>query len=175
MARILRASVNLLYHQRISPAHLVLARTMLEFLSTTAAILVIYFVLIATGLVEPIADPGLVLAAWLFIGWYFGASGVVIAALTEVWEPAEKFIQPMQYLQLPLSGVFFMLDWLPDYAQKLLLLNPTISCFEMFRAGFFGESLTAHYEVWYLTAWSSALTIAGAAGLYHVRDRIQFN
>ena len=39
-----------------------------------------------------------------------------------------------------------MVDWLPHYAQKLLLLNPSVHCFEMFRAGFFGAEVTTHYD-----------------------------
>jgi capsular polysaccharide transport system permease protein len=175
MAKILRNHSSLLFHRPILHWHIMLARAILEFFSTTAALLVIYFVVVSIGLVEPIADVGLALSAWLFTGWYFGAMGLLIGAGTEYWEPAEKFIQPAQYLQLPLSGVFFMVDWLPAYAQKLLLLNPSVHCFEMFRAGFLGDGTPTHYSPWYLAAASIGMTIAAASAIYHVRDRIQFN
>jgi capsular polysaccharide transport system permease protein len=173
MTRILRNNASLLYHGPVSPAHIMLARCFLEFLSTTAALVVIYFVLVASGVVEPLVDPSLTLAAWLFAAWYFAAGGLLIGVWTEYWEPAEKFIGPVMYLQLPLSGVFFMLDWLPNYAQKLLLLNPSVSCLEMFRAGFFGEAITTHYDVGYLTTVSVVTTVLAAAAIYHVRDHIQ--
>ena len=174
MAKILRANSALLYHRPVSHVDIVIARGVLEFFSTTAALIVIYFIVVTTGLVEPAQDLGLTLAAWLFTGWYFGAMGLALAALTECWEPAEKFIQPVQYLQLPISGVFFMMDWLPDWAQKLLLFNPSVHCFEMFRAGFLGESITTHYDPWYLAAASVTMTVVAAAAVYHARDRIQF-
>jgi capsular polysaccharide transport system permease protein len=173
MGRILRSNVNLLYHRRVSHVHLILTRSILEFLSTTAAIAVIYFVLTSTGIIKPIVDYGLVLAGWLYVAWYFGSMGVLIGAMTEVWEPSEKFIQPFAYLQLPISGTFLMVDWLPDYAQRLILLNPSVHCFEMFRGGFFGPSIATHYDVWYITAWSAFLSFVAAAALYRVRDRIQ--
>jgi capsular polysaccharide transport system permease protein len=173
MARILRGNAGLLYHRPVSHADILLARSFLEFFSTTAALVVIYFTVTTTGVIEPAEDPGLAMAAWLFTAWYFGAMGLAIAAATEYWEPAEKFIQPAQYLQLPLSGVFFMVDWMPDYAQKLLLLNPSVHCFEMFRAGFFGDTVTTHYDPLYIAAWSVAMTVIAAAATYHVRDRIQ--
>jgi capsular polysaccharide transport system permease protein len=175
MARIFRNNSFLLYHRQLSHVHIVLSRAILEFLSTTAALCVIYFVLWSFGVVQWIQDPGLLLASWLFTAWYFGAFGLVIAAWTEIWEPAEKFIGPANYLALPLSGVFFMVDWLPSYAQKLLLLNPPVHCFEMFRAGFFGEDVTVHYDPWYLAAWSLGMTLVGSASVLAVRDRIQFN
>jgi capsular polysaccharide transport system permease protein len=152
-----------------------LARCVLEFFSSTVALIVIYFVLVSTGLGEPIKNYSLVLAGWLFTGWYFSALGLLISAWTEYWEPAEKFIQPAMYLQLPLCGAFVMVDWLPHYAQKLLLLNPSVHCFEMFRAGFFGEEVTTHFDPVYLAAWSAALTVLATAGMYHVREHIQMN
>jgi capsular polysaccharide transport system permease protein len=175
MAKILRNNANLLYHRAIQPVHLALARSVLEFFSTTAALLIIYFIVVSTGIVQPIHDPGLTLAAWVFTAWYFGAMGLAIAAWTEWWEPAEKFIQPANYLQLPLSGVFFMLDWLPAWAQKLLLLNPSVHCFEMFRAGFFGDGITTHFDPWYIAAASTAMTVLAIAAVSRVRDRIQLN
>jgi capsular polysaccharide transport system permease protein len=175
MIRILRSNASLLYHQPVSHVHLMLARLFLEFFSTTAALFVIYFVVTAFGIIAPVEDPGLALAAWLLSAWYFGALGIAISALTEYWEPAEKFIQPAQYLQLPLSGVFFMLDWLPDYAQKLLLWNPSVHCFEMFRAGFFGEAVTTHYDPAYLATFSAVIMVGAAGIVHHVRDRVQVN
>jgi capsular polysaccharide transport system permease protein len=150
-----------------------LARGFLEFVSTTAALIVIYFVVTATGVVEPMVDPGLTLAAWLFTAWYFAAGGLLLGAVTEFWEPVEKFIQPAMYLQLPLSGVFFMVDWLPSYAQKWLLLNPCVHCVEMFRAGFFGDAVTTHYDPMYLTAASLVMTVLAAAAISHVRNHIE--
>jgi capsular polysaccharide transport system permease protein len=175
MARVLRHNSNLLYHQPVSHVHILLARLVLEFFSTTAALVIIYFVVTATGVVEPIDDPGLALAAWLLAAWYFGAMGVLIGTLTEYWEITEKFIAPAQYLQLPLSGVFFMVNWMPTYAQQLLLLNPSVHCFEMFRAGFFGEGITTLYDPRYLAASSAVLTVVAAASIYHIRDHIQVN
>jgi capsular polysaccharide transport system permease protein len=175
LARILRHNSGMLYHRPITHTHILLARCVLEFLSTSAALLIIYFVLVSTGLVEPIKDPSLVLAGWLFTGWYFGAQGVLISAWTEIWEPAEKFIGPMNYLQLPLSGAFVLVDWLPHFAQKLMLLNPSVHCWEIYRAGFFGEEITTHYDMGYLTGWCLFLTALAAAAMYHVRDRIQIN
>ena len=115
------------------------------------------------------------LAGWLFTGWFYGGVALLASAWTEYWEPAEKFIQPGQYLSMPLSGTFFLVDWMPAGAQHVLLLNPAVHCYEMFRAGFFGEAVTTHYDVGYLTAWCIAFTLLGAAAIYRARDRIQVN
>jgi capsular polysaccharide transport system permease protein len=175
LVKLVRNNAELLYHRPITHIHILLARCVLEFFSSTVALIVIYFVVVTVGLVEPVQDPSLALAGWLFAGWYFGAFGMLVSVSTEYWEPAEKFVQPMMYLQLPLCGAFVMVDWLPRYGQKLLLLNPSVHCFEMFRAGFFGEEVTTHYDAGYLAAWSAGLTVLAVAAVYHLGDRIQTN
>jgi capsular polysaccharide transport system permease protein len=175
LVKIMHNNAGLLYHRRISHMHVPLARCLLEFLSTTTALIIVYLVTWNFGWVGPIKDPSLALGGWLFTAWYFGAQGVLISVWTECWEPAEKFIQPSNYLHLPISGCFMMVDWLPNYAQNLLLLNPSVHCFEMFRAGFFGEEVTTHYDTVYLTAWCMSLTVLAVAALYYVGDRIQTN
>jgi capsular polysaccharide transport system permease protein len=175
LAKLVRANTNLLYHRPVTQMHILLARCVLEFLSTTAALVVIYFVVVSLGLAEPVQDPGIALAGWLLTGWYFGALGVLISAWTEYWEPAERFIQPAMYIQLPLSGAFAMVDWFPRYAQKLLLLNPSVHCFEMFRAGFFGEAVTTYYDPLYLATSSAIFTIIAGAAVYHLGDRSRTN
>ena len=171
--RLLRRNASLLCHWPIVHSDFLLARLTLEFLSTTAALCIVYFVVFTAGLVDPVADIGLALAGWLSVALYFGGMSMLFAAVSEVWEPAEKFIQPAMYVMLPISGVFFMADWLPDSLQPLLLLNPSVHCMEMFRAGVVGEDLVTHYDPWYLAATTALMLVAGAGALVRVRDRIQ--
>jgi len=173
LARILRRSPTLLYHQPVLHSDILVARCFLEFLSTTVAATIIYFILVSTGVIETIRDPGVVLGGWILTAWYFGAQGLVISTVTEYWEPAEKFVGPSNYLQLPVSGVFFLAETVPHYALKLLLLNPSVHCFEMIRAGFFGASITTHYDPWYIICASAGLSVIAIAAVYHVRERIE--
>jgi capsular polysaccharide transport system permease protein len=179
--RLLSRQKELLYHRPVRGGHIIIAALIQNFLSTTAALVIVYWCISTTG-IATMTEGGnatvhldLLVAGWLFTAWYYGAMGMLLAAWTEYWEPAEKFTQPLQYLALPLSGMFFLVGWLPTPAQKLLLLNPSVHCFEMFRAGAFGQEMTFYYDAWYLAACSTAMTIAGVAALYNVRDRISLN
>lgn len=172
MLGLLKSNVSLFYHAQISHVSIVVARLLLESLSATLALLVIYFVVVSTGMIPPAADPGLALAGWLLAAWHFSMVGVLQGVLVAYWEPLEKFVQPYQYLQLPISGVFFMVDWMPTYAQKLLLWNPTVHCYEMFRAGFFGEEVVTHYDVGYLVLVTVGLSMAAIFSLLHVREHV---
>ena len=168
-----RRSVAMLYHRPISFFDIIFAKGILEFAGCTAAAITVYTFLLIAGYIEPIADLGLIIAGWLLMALFAFAAGTVIALVTELNEITEKFIQPMQYLMLPVSGAFFMLDWFPASVQRLLLWNPHVHCFEMVRAGFMGDSVITHYSPWYTIAWSFALLCLGLGGLHRFRDRMQ--
>jgi capsular polysaccharide transport system permease protein len=172
MVRVVSNNVGLLYHARLTPIDIVFARLGLEFLSTTAALVAVYLILLATDLTEPVQNWSLVLGAWLLIAWYHGAVGLLIAAASERWPVVDKFIQPAQYLALPLSGVWFMVDWLPTPFQRLILWNPQAHGFEMFRAGYFGEAVVTHYDPVYAATWALILSVVGVAALLRVRDYV---
>jgi capsular polysaccharide transport system permease protein len=169
-----RRNAGLLYHRNISLLDAFIARMFLEFIGTTTALAVVLTVILAAGIVDPPCDLGLLTAAWLLNGLFSASVGLNMAVLTEHSEVAEKFIQPLQYLMLPLSGTFYMVDWLPTAAQKLAWYNPQVHIFEMFRAGFFSEEITTHYSGWYPFVWSLCLITAGLWGLDKVRNSIHF-
>lgn len=173
MPRLLTNNRSLLVHRVISHMDLVFARIISEFLSTSIAFCVVYFIVLAVGLVGPIYDWTLVLCGWIYMGWFYAGIGCFIVAATELWEPGEKFIGPAQYLALPVSGTFFLVDWMPGYAQNLLYYNPSVHCFEMFRAGFFGPMITTHYDFFYITACSIISTFIGISALFYVRDHMR--
>ncbi len=170
VARLLHNNAPLFYHRLISSIHVAWARLILEFLSTSISLLLVYFIVVSTGLMDPAEDYSLILCAWIFTAWYFGALGLAICAWTERSEILEKFIQPSQYLALPVSGVFFMVDWVPTGAQNLLLLNPSVHCFEMFRAGMLGEGIVTHYSPLYMAASSTLMSIIALSAMYRLRD-----
>ena len=172
LSRIGHNSVNLFYHRVVTYADVLIARVLVEVMSSTLALVFIYFVTVSLGIIRPAYNLPLALLGWLFTLWFYSGVGMLTSAWTEAWEPAEKFIQPGMYLAMPLSATFFLVDWAPHWAQQLLLLNPAVSCYEIFRAGFFGPGITTHYDIPYLTAWSAGLSLAGAAAIYRVRDRL---
>jgi capsular polysaccharide transport system permease protein len=170
-----RRSASLLYHRSISLFDIFYGRMMLEFIGTTAAFLVVWGSLYVAGLVAPIERLDLLMMGWIMMAWLGSAVGAIIAALTEVSETAERFIQPIQYLTLPISGSFFMVDWLPTWAQQAALLNPMVHCYEAFRAGYFGEYVKTYYDLTYFCAWAFGLTFIGVIAVQWARSRVQLN
>ena len=167
-----RRSMSLLYHRHITLLDAFIARMILEMIGTTTALVIVYLILFAAGLVSPFDDPGLALLGWVAMAMLSLGVAACIAVLTEYFEASEKFIQPFQYFMLPLSGAFFMIEWLPYDVQQLALLNPTVHCYEMIRAGLFGGGVVTHYTPWYPALCGVVLLAAGISRFEAVRDRL---
>jgi capsular polysaccharide transport system permease protein len=173
MTRLLHNQAVLLYHRPITHFDIVFARLFLELLATTTALLVIGFVLISIGLMAPVADWSLALLGWTLTCAYFGGMGMVIAGTTQLWEKAEKFVQPVNYFALPISGVFFMVDWLPSWAQHAVLWNPSVNCIEILRAGVIGPDIATHFDIVYVVLATIALLVLGLSFVRTSRRHIE--
>lgn len=142
---VLTRSAGVLLHRRLTQLDTLLSRLILEFTATTVALCVIYGALYIGGLAEPIHDIKLVVAGWLLLAWFAVGVSVIFSAGTEASDTMERFIQPIQYLTVPLSPIFYMINWLPYQAQQLAVWNPLAQPYEMIRAGVFGPNAQAIY------------------------------
>lgn len=171
--QLFRRNAFLLYHRPITALDFFFARVVLEFAATTAALLIVVVPLVLLGIVNPVGDLSIAIAGWLMMFAMGTGAGALILAATEKNETLEKFIQPMQYLMVPLSGTFFMVSWFPERIQDLLLVNPLIHCYEMLRAGFWGPAVETRYSIPYALAWAVGLNLLGVWGMSRVRRDIQ--
>ena len=175
MVALWRRSAPLLYHRTVSLFDIALARASLEFIGVSAAFMVVWGTLNIAGIASPIVDLGLVILGWSMMAWLGAAIGMLIASSTEYSETSEKFIQPFQYLLIPLCGAYVMVDWLPQWAHPFILLNPMVHCFEVLRAGYFGSSVTTHYSYTYFCAAALVSDICGVVCVQRARARVQLS
>lgn len=141
---ILKSNMGLLYHRAISVLDIFMMFMALEFIGCTFAYIVNYFALLVIGVIDPIKDYGYVIEGWCLMGILAVGFGALIAVLTEQYEPADRFIAPIQYLLLPVSGFLYMADWLPESVRKIALWIPLLHCFEIGRHGFLGGTIPTH-------------------------------
>jgi capsular polysaccharide transport system permease protein len=156
-----RSNAALLYHRQLRMLDLLVARFALEFCGNVMAFLVVAFIFGALGLYQPPKDFGLFYLGWLYCFLYPVGLGLIIGCISEKYEWFEKLVGPITYFQLPISGAFFMVDWLPGSVQKYALLMPSIDAYEMIRAGQFGPAVEVHYDLAYTTFACSALIAVG--------------
>ncbi|MNE86702.1 hypothetical protein D3C80_1838270 [compost metagenome] len=74
---------------------------------------------------------------------------------------------------IPLSGVFFMVDWLPEQVRDRYLLVPFPNAVEMIRAGVFGEFVATHYNVFYAASSSIVMIVLGLLLIKSAEGRIE--
>ncbi len=171
---LIRRNGGLLFHRRITVLDLYLATMAQEFIGCTLAFVVNYTALLFMGALDPIKDVGVFAGGWCLMAALGMGAGAAIIVLSENYEWFERFLQPFQYLMLPICGFFFMVDWLPENVQKLAWWVPTVHCYEMIRDGFFGEAVQTHYN----PAYPLIVALLGFSlclpKLEATRDRVHF-
>ena len=163
-------NVALLYHRHISLLDIFISRVLLEFAGMTTSLFFLATILVDSGLIDPPRDLGLIVVAWLSMFWLSSGLALNLAVLTQYYKTSERFIAPVQYFYLPLSGAFYMVNWLPKFARDIVWYAPTTHCYEMFRAGFLSEGVLTYYTVWYPLLWALGLTFLGLWGMDKVRN-----
>jgi capsular polysaccharide transport system permease protein len=95
-----------------------------------------------------------------------------VGALSERTEIIEKIWAPITYLLFPLSGAAYMVDWLPESAQKAVYYLPMVHGVELLREGYFGSAVRAHYDLVYMASCCLALTFLGLTQERHISQRV---
>lgn len=142
----LQANIGLMYHRQVKTMHIFIARNLMEFAGGTAAFIVVYIVLLALGEVHLPADPLLLYAGWLLVGWTGFGLAMVFAGLSLRFEIMERLVPFLGYAMIPLSGAFMMVGWMPAQYREAFLWVPFPNAIEMVRAGVFGEFVDTYYH-----------------------------
>lgn len=166
------ANIGLFHHRLIAPVHVFMARACLEFLGSTTAFIVGYIVLMLMGELVLPADPLLLYAGWLILTWVSAGLALVLAGLAMRYDFMERLLGLISYLLIPLSGAFFMMDWIPERAREILLWLPFPHAIEMVRGGVFGEFVKTHYDPLYPIFVGAALTTIGLLLISASRGRV---
>jgi ABC-type polysaccharide/polyol phosphate export permease len=151
----------LLYHQNVTVLDLVIARFLLEFLGSTGAFLVIGLGFIYFGLMTAPANLALSVIAWLLLAWFNLSFGMIIVFLMERSSLFERIWPIVMIAFLPLSGVFFMVSWMPPKVQSLLLWSPLVNAIEFLRESFLGPEIHALYSIAYVLKVNLILMLIG--------------
>jgi ABC-2 type transport system permease protein/capsular polysaccharide transport system permease protein len=160
-------NASLLFHRQVKPMDVFLSRLILESLGATISFVILSFLFISLGLVKPPHDILVVFEGWMLLIWYAASISLLVGSLSEKTEIIERVWHVIQYLMIPLSGSFFMMESLPQQAREILMYIPTVNCAEIIREGYFGNGYHWHYDYNYLLGVNTALLFLGLA---QVRD-----
>ncbi len=165
------ANRGLLYHRQVTLPDLFYARHLIEGIACTGVMTIFTIAGVAMGGEPPESPIKMMCALGLMVLLSQGIA-LVVAGLTAEWEGLERLVHAMSYLMLPFCGLFFMVEWLPDWMQEIVLWIPTVHVFELLRSGQFGDHVIAHYDLQYLAGWILIPHLLGLAGLRLTRQRI---
>jgi capsular polysaccharide transport system permease protein len=166
-------NMPLMFHRNVRVLDLLLTRVLLEVAGATMSFLALSTLWISLGWMEPPSDILRVLIAWLLLASFGASLALVIGGGTAHSELIERIWHPAAYLLFPLSGAAYMVDWMPQRFQEMVLWIPMVHGVEMLRDGFFGSAVRTHYSAEYLAIWCALLTLAGLVLVREAGRRIE--
>jgi len=167
----LQANLGLLYHRQISPLHIFTARIVLELGGATVAFFIVYFVLFCLKQVGLPYNYLLLYAGWFLLAWVACGFALILAGLAMRYETFERVVGLISYVLIPVSGVFFMVSWLPPHIREIYLYVPFPHGVEMIRAAVFGEFVPTYYHPLYALSVGAVFNILGLLLIAGARDR----
>lgn len=173
-----KGNATLLYHRMITPLHLILSRSLIEFIGITMSFVVIVVVYHALGfMMLPPHFTGFVYiyGGWFLLAWVSVGVGLVMSALAEIFEVVERVVQIVTYVSIPVSGSFLMAADMTPKLRAMASALPLIHCLEMLRHGYFGDGVVTLYNWPFAVAWAAVLTLLGLILVHFVRARVEID
>lgn len=155
------ANLSLLYHRNVRPLDTIFARMLLEIAGATTAQIFIMLVFIAIDWMSVPQDALYMVMAWLLMAIFAVGLGLIICAIAQKYDAFGKIWGTLSFVFMPLSGAFFLLHTFPQQVRDTLQWVPMISGTEMFRHGYFGDSVTTYENVGFLVVCDLAMLLVG--------------
>lgn len=171
----LEANKPLLFHRVVTIFDMLLARTILEFVSTLAALALLLGGCVLLGLAQPPARPLLLGGGLMLLAWLSFALSMAICAATYRSKAVTKLVHPAVYILMPLSGAFFLLRWIPEPYRGYLSWSPLNNIFEMIHTGMFRSVESRYFDAPYVVGWCMVLTLLGLLALRVLRRHVHLS
>ncbi|WP_165190186.1 ABC transporter permease [Caulobacter soli] len=168
----LEANKPLLYHRTVTLFDMLLARALLEGAATLAALVILLAGTWALGMGAPIARPLTFIGAVLLMTWFAFALSMPVCAASYLSKAVGKFVHPIIYIAMPISGGFFLLAWIPQPFRGWLSWSPLNQIFEMLHTSQFEAIESRYFDPLYIVEWCLALTLVGLLSLRVVRPHV---
>jgi capsular polysaccharide transport system permease protein len=172
-AKAIEPNLGLLFHRNVKVIDIFITRVLLELAGGTASLFILTILFSTLGLMNLPNDLLILLGGWLLLSWLALALGFIVGSLSERSETFERVWHVINYLMFPVSGAVYMVDWLPQKLQELVLWLPMVHGVEMVRHGYFGEVVKTHENPAYFVVFNLLLTLIGLALVRSSERRVQ--
>lgn len=171
----IEANMPLLYHRQVTVFDMLLARSLLEFVGTTATTFTLIGIGMALGLCNFPARPEYMLLGLFMMAWWSFGLAMLCCAGTHDNKLIARLVHPVSYILMPLSGAFFMLAWIPNPYRTYFTWFPMTHVFEIVRYGQFESATDQYFDIPYLVGWCMIFTCLGLLSLRIVRRHIHLH
>lgn len=161
----------LLYHRHVTLPDIFFARHIIECIACAGVLILMLFGLYVVDGSIP-ESPIKIAAAMALMALLSQGLAFLWASMSYAVDVAGRFLQAITFLILPIGGLFFLVEWLPVWAQEIILWIPTVHIFELLRDGQFGSRFRAIYDLYYVAGWIVVTHLLGLAALRITRQRI---
>ncbi|OOF40113.1 sugar ABC transporter permease [Rodentibacter rarus] len=157
------ANLSLLYHRNVRVLDTIFTRVLLEVAGASIAQILFMAVLVAIDWIPFPQDVLYMLIAWFLMAVFAFGLGLIICAIAQQIDFFGKIWGTLSFVLLPLSGAFFFVYNLPTQVQNMALWLPMIHGTEMFRHGYFGETVITYESIGFLIVSDLILLLIGLA------------
>jgi capsular polysaccharide transport system permease protein len=111
----------------------------------------------------------------LLMFWFSFGISLLICAWTHDNRLVARFVHPITYVLMPLSGAFYQLVWIPEPYRSWLTWMPLTIIFELLRYGQFHVAKDTYVYIPYVVGWCLVLTYFGLTSIRATRRRIHLH
>ena len=171
----LEANMPLLYHRRVTIFDMMFSRALLEGASTFVTFLVLIGFVTIIGMASMPERPLELLIGVLLMFWFSFAVSLLICAWTHDNRLVARFVHPITYILMPLSGAFYQLIWIPEPYRSWLTWFPMTTTFELLRYGQFRSAKDTFVDIPYIVGCCLVLTYAGMVSIRATLRRVHLH
>lgn len=168
----LESNMPLLYHRRVTIFDMMFARALLEGAGTFVTYIVLIGFVTILGMASLPARPLELLGGIGLMFWFAFAVSLLICAWTHDNRLVARFVHPITYILMPLSGAFYQMTWIPEPYRGWLSWFPMPAIFELLRYGQFQTAKDTYIDTGYVVGWCLLLTYAGLVSIRATRRRV---
>ncbi|MGF7153894.1 ABC transporter permease [Novosphingobium gossypii] len=165
----------LFHHKMIKPLDIMIAKAVIECLGCVSSLAILLAIGIVLGIAEPPARPLYLMAGAALITWWSFALSLIIAGLTYGSHALGRFVHPISYFMVPLSGAFWTMSFLPSKFRDFMAWNPMVTMFEIARYGQFRWASEKYMFIEYAVSVCAGLTYIGLILIRRLKYKIQVN
>lgn len=169
----LEANLPLLYHKSVTIFDILFSRAVLEAAGTFVTFLILISLAWVMGLGDLPARPLELMFAIFYMLWFSFGISMIITAGTYENTLASRFVHPITYIMMPISGAFYQLKWLPEPFRSIMTWFPLTQVFEFARYGQFESADMSYVKIPYLTGCCMVGTLVGLLAIKIIRPHIR--